>query len=153
MTRTDMITKEYTTFIGGEVVGEFGGSYQNFQTLGSVWRQKLGYSKSIEDFIMVKTRLYLRLLSDKDTNNFNMMYKVCFNIADYLSKYLAKKSPDITRKNAADEVLNKIYFNSPLFVNKFKKVYKRPVDESNPHYVAANTGIIAMSRHLKNRQR
>ena len=71
-------------------------------------------------------------------------YKVCYNIAEYLSKYLIKKSPDLTRAVVTDDLLKQLFLNSDRFVAKFRKAYKRPIDLSNQQYVANNPGVIAM---------
>lgn len=144
MATTDKIIADYIEFIGKEVVDTFGGSYQNYQTLGKEWRQKIGYTPTIENFIINKTNLFLRLQSVRDKNNFNMMYNLCYDISDHLSNYIVKKSPDLTKKAATNIVWNKIFFNSKAFQARFKKKYKRPIDLSNKEYCKTNPGVVSM---------
>ena len=151
MASTAQISGRYFEFIATEVVNEFGGSYQNYQTAGKIWRQQFSYSKKTEDFIMHKTRLFLRTQDICDIGNLNMMYKVCYNISKHLSQYLAKKSPDLSQKAVADEVLNKIFFDSDTFVYRFKKSYKKPIDTKNVKWVQSNPGVVAMYNAI-NRQ-
>lgn len=152
MASTKVITAQYINFIAEEVIDNFGGSYQNIQTLGKTWRQQMPYNPATERFILKQTSLFLRMLDIRDLGNFNMMYKVCYNIADHISKYLAKKSPDLTRKVVADKVLNDIFFESEYFVPRFQKSYKRPIDMENEHFVATNPGVVAMYQAIKSKQ-
>ena len=152
MANTKVITAQYIDFIADKVIDKFGGSYQNVQTLGKTWRQQMPYSSNTEEFILQQSNMFLRLLDVRDQGNFNMMYKVCYNIADYVSKYIVRKSPELTRKVVTDKVLNDIFFNSERFVTKFNKAYKRPIDMNNTGYVAANPGVIAMYRAINAKQ-
>ena len=145
------ITGEYIKFIGTHVIEQFGGSYQNYQTIGKVWRQQFHYSPEIEDFILTKTKLFLNIPSFRTQNNFNLMYKVCNNIGDYLSKYLVKRSPDLSRKQVADEVVSEIFLNNKTFVNKFENRYKKPIDMANVAYVKSNPGVMAMYNAIQNK--
>ena len=148
MARTNDIFLSYRDSISQEVVNTFGGSYQTVETLGKIWRQQMPYNPSIEGFVILKTKTFLRHLEQRDKSNINMMYNVCEKIADYLSKYIAKKSPDLTRKTAIDDIMNKIFFDFDLFVNKFKQTYKKPIDVINQKYVESNPGIIAMAKRI-----
>ena len=152
MATTKVITAKYVDFIADEVINKFGGSYQNHQTLGRVWRQQMPYRPEIEQFVLQQTKLFLRLQDIRDLGNFNMMYKVCLNIADWVSKYMVKKSPELTREQITKTVLNEIFLNSEYFVPKFKKAYKRPIDTTNEHYVVCNPGVIAMYNAIQNKQ-
>ena len=144
MATAKQITAQYIEYIGREVVDNFGGSYQNYDTLGKVWRKNLDYTPKIEAFLMTKTKFFLRLLDSRDQTNFNLIYKVSGNIGEHLSKYLIKKSPDVTRKSVAADVVKDIFLTSERFITKFQSVHKKPVDVTNAHYVATNPGIVAM---------
>ena len=152
MATSKQITANYIEYIGKEVVDNFGGSYQNFETLGKTWRQTLPYSANLESFVMTKTDLFLRLLDNNEQNNFNMMYNVCYGIAEHLSKYLIKKSPEMTRKKATQQVVNSIFFDSARFIERFKKLYKRPINTENVGYVVSNPGVLAMYRAIQAKQ-
>lgn len=152
MATSKQLMAEYLEFIGRVVVDKFGVSYQIYETDGKSWRQQLKYRDDVADFIMLRTNLFLRLLSERDQSNFNMMYKVCDGIAEHLSKYFSKKSPDLTRKVVAGEILDKIFLQSPRMINKFNNVYRKPIDLSNTAYVASNPGIIAMYKSILSRQ-
>lgn len=148
MASVKVITAQYIEFIAKEVIAQFGGSYQNYQTCGKSWRQKMDYNVRTERFIMDKTRVFLRLLDIHDLGNLNAMYKVCYNISEHLSKYIAKKSPDVSRAMVTEDLLNKLFFDFDLFKSRFKKSYKRPIDTSNAEYVKCNPGVIAMYKAI-----
>lgn len=152
MASTKVITAQYIDFIADKVIDEFGGSYQTRQTLGKTWRQKIEYNQHVEDELIFNSKVFLRTLDMRDQGNLNMMYKVCYNIADYLSKYMVKKSPDLSRKIVTDRVMDAIFFESPHFVNKFQKAYKRPLSD-DPNWCACNHGVVAMYNALKQREK
>ena len=153
MANTKQLTGQYVEFIGTQVINKFGGSYQTYQSAGKIWRQKMAYRPDIEQFIMHETSLFLRLLDVRDQGNFNMMYKVCYNISEHLSKYLVKKSPNLSRKSVTDATLHTIFLDSARFVAKFKKAYKKPIDLSNEVYVQSNPGVIAMYNAIQDKEK
>ena len=140
----------YSDFIATELLKKYGGSYQTTQTFSKLWRQQLEYHQSVEDFILATTRVFLLMLPTDTRHNMNLMYTLCYNIADYLSKYTAKKSQEITRKEAATQILEQTFFK--LSTPVFKRIYKKPVNTDNPNYVNSNPGIIAMLEHLNSQQ-
>ena len=145
MATAKQYTAKYLEFIGTSVIEKFCGSYQNYATTGKIWRQQVPYEPKIEDFILLKTRLFLNLLDIREQKNFDMIYALCKNIADHLSKYTVKKSETLTRKQAADEILNKIFLNNPVFVEKFKQCYKKkPINMSDALYTQNKPGVVAM---------
>lgn len=144
MATTKQILAEYIETISKQVIDTFGGSYQTYETLGQTWRQQMKYSSKIESFIIDQTKLFLRLMSSRYQHNFNLLYNVSCGIGDYLSKYLVKKSADLTRKQVAEKIVNDIFLESALFVAHFRTTYRKPIDMSNASYVASNPGIVAM---------
>lgn len=152
MASKEVITAKYIQFIATEVIQKFGGSYQTYQTIGRVWRQRMDYNQQVENFIIDRTRVFLRLLNECDRGNINLMYKVCGNIAEYLSKYMVKKSPDLLRKDVTNALLHKFFLDSSLFIEKFKKAYKRPIDLQNIKYVQTNPGVVAMYKAINAKQ-
>lgn len=153
ITKAEQIVNEYKIFIGKEIVDKFGGSYQTYENLGDTWTQKIRYSNEIKDFIFIKTKLFFRVLDKCYQNNFNMMYKVCNKVANHISPYMLRKSPDLTKENVKDTVLNEIFFDFHLFTAKFKQTYKKPFNISNPNFVVSNPGITAMATRLNMIQR
>ena len=152
MATTKQITAKYIEFIAKEVINQFGGSYQTYETHGKVWRQQMKYSKIVGDFVMRRTVLFLDLQDIRDLGNLNMMHKVCYNIAEHLSKYFVKQSPELTRKVVTTNLLNQLFFNSGRFVAKFQKIYKRPIDLTNEVFVKSNPGVVAMYKAIQAQQ-
>jgi len=153
MATAKQLTAEYIEFIGTKVIDKFGGSYQNYNTLGKTWRQKLEYSPKIEEFLIAETKVFLRMQEFRLQTNFNLLYVLCNGIGDYLSKYLVKKSANLTRNAITENIVNEIFLSSERFITKFQTTYKKPIDMTNAHYVASNPGIIAMYNSvLKKRQ-
>ncbi len=150
MPNKKVIVAKYIDFIADAVVGQYGGSYQTLQSLGKQWRQKMEYRPEIEDFILQKTKLFLNVLPDNIQSNFNVLYLSCMDMADWVSKYVAKKSPDVKRADVANQIMDEIFYNAVLRRQKFKKVYRKPIDLTNQQWVASNPGVVAMYNALNN---
>ena len=102
------ILDQYVVYIATAVIKEYGGSYQNFQTMGETWRKKIPYNSIAEDFILYQTDLFLISLKNRNCNDFNLMYKVCDDISKYLALYLARKLNDDVSKEVLNDVLAKV---------------------------------------------
>lgn len=143
------ITAQYIENISKEVINNFASSYQTYQSSGGTWRQEIEYKPFIEKFVFEKTGLFLVLLDKRDRHDLNFMYNVCYDISNYLAKYLVKKSPDLTEKSVQEYALKKIYFNNNMFVNVYKtKRAKRYVNNMNAEYKKINKGIVEMAKYL-----
>lgn len=150
MAKTRQITAEYIEYISQEVVENFGGSYQTYETMGKTWRQELGYKPVIETFVFNKTNLFLHLLDKRDRHDLNSMYNVCDRISNYLSEYLVKKTKILTKDEIKQDYMEQIYFKNNVFVNAFKRRAKRPIDTTNENYVKTNPGVVKMAQYWKN---
>jgi len=145
---------EYSEYITDMVISEFGGSYQNRQELRNTWRVTFPYNAECADFIMLKTKTFLRTLPDDNLRDLNFSYRLCQNIADYLSKYMAKgienngNGKNENKKSMNQDVLNQLFFDFDIFVKNFYKRYKKPLDMANDGWVNANPGVVAMAKHL-----
>lgn len=101
-----------------------------------------------------KRGLFLRTLPDNKLHDLNFSYSLCQNIADYLSKYMAKKienngnGKNENKKSMQQNVLKQVFFDFPVFVNNFGERYKKTVDMSNSGWVNANPGVVAMAQYL-----
>jgi hypothetical protein len=149
MPNKKVIVAKYIDFIADAVVGQYGGSYQTVASLGKQWRQKMDYKPGVETFIIEKTKLFLNVLPDNVQSNFNVLYLSCQDMADWVSKYIAKKSPDVKRADVKNQVMDEIFYNSVLRRQKFKKVYRKPIDLNDEQWVAANPGVVAMYQRLQ----
>ena len=56
MASTGAIISQYVNFIGNEVVNKFGGSYQTYESMGRMWRQKMGYDPKVEEFAGLQSK-------------------------------------------------------------------------------------------------
>ena len=143
---------KYVNYIADDVVNKFGGSYQTKESLGKSWRQQMEYNINVENAVIQDTKVWLRLLDNRDQGNLNLMYGVCYDISEHLSKYMVKKSSDLTVEKVTNELLNTLFFNSPHFVSIFKKAYRRPLS-NDPKWCERNRGVIAMYNAIQQRQR
>lgn len=143
---------DYMIEISKDVIDQFGGSYQTYETLSKTWRKEFEYRESIEQFLFMRTKLFLRQLDPRIQGNFNVIYTLCDQIATYQSKYTMKKTPYIARETAKEEIMKKIFFEFDKYTVSFQKQYKKPIDMTNEAYVKSNPGIIAMYQYLQNKK-
>ena len=150
MSSTKQITWQYIDFIADKVIDKFGGSYQNKGTLGKTWRQQMEYQPDVEKYVIWNSKLFLDThVNVCDRGNLNMMYKVCYNMAEHLSKYLIKRSPDLTREGVTNDLLQDLFFDNKQFITRFEKAYKRPISMDDENYVKYNPGVVAMAKALE----
>lgn len=144
----------YTEYITDAVLDEFGGSYTNRQEYRNTWRVQFPYTAECDAFIMQKSRTFLRTLPDCNLRDLNFSYSLCQNIADYLSKYMAKKienngnSKNENKESMKQYLLKELFFDFPVFVVNFNKRYKKPLDMANDDWVNANPGVVVMAKYL-----
>ncbi|MBR1380825.1 MAG: hypothetical protein IJ560_04565 [Alphaproteobacteria bacterium] len=152
MATAKQITAQYIEFIAREVIERFGGSYTTYETIGKTWRKQMPYSPKIEQFILERTKLFMNMLNLRDRGDINLMYKVSYGISEHTSKYLVRRSQNLTRADAATDFMKKIFLESTVFVRKFQSSYKQPIDTSDTKFATANPGVVAMYSAIQSRQ-
>ncbi|MBE6461607.1 MAG: hypothetical protein E7006_02055 [Alphaproteobacteria bacterium] len=109
---------EYIMETSKKFISSFGPAYMFQHEVRNRWRNEIPYSEKAEDFLVYDTRLFLRLLNDKNPNSTNPVFlKSLINlIVDYLSAY-TMRAPGRTR-NAAKKILkDKLWDNNPYIQN------------------------------------
>lgn len=107
----------YTKYITEEFLEKYGASYSNAESVKNTWRHKTPYYKEIEDFLIFKSKMFIRLLDTRDSNSTNPEFlKALIDlISDYLSAYTQKSSEKIKRKKAKEQ-LNRILYNQSAYI-------------------------------------
>lgn len=108
-----LFNTSYVPTISELVITKHGPSYENVTTLGKTWRTNIEYKPEIEEFLISRTRLFIRTLDTRDSNSTNPQFlrSLTNMIADYLSKYTARSSQQLTRKKAIQFLTNALYDN------------------------------------------
>ena len=151
MIKAQELLLEYMDFIGPEVLTTFGAPHQTYETLRRAWRYEIPYKPEIEEFLVLKTKVFLHLLPANYRNNLNIMYQLCNKITDHLSKYIVKKDPNLSRAEIEADLMQKIFYHNHSFINKFKRSYAKIIDMNNTFFVGKNPGVIALYQSLKSR--
>lgn len=109
----------YTKHITEEILATYGPSYSTPETVKNSWRHKTPYKKEIEDFLIFKSKMFIRLLDPRDSNSTNpeFLKALITLIADYLSAYTHKNSEIPTRKKAKELLFRTLYNQSAYIQN------------------------------------
>ncbi|HNY25707.1 MAG TPA: hypothetical protein PKJ33_04205 [Alphaproteobacteria bacterium] len=106
----ELFTKDFTVYISTLVIDEFGVSYQTSSELKNTWRKTFKPSIEIADFLILKTKSYIRLLNHEDAKNPQFLESLTSYISDYLACYFTKIK------------------NSELYsILKISKEFKKPI--------------------------
>ena len=107
----------YTKYITEEFLDEYGASYSTVESIKNTWRHKTPYNKEVEDFLIFKSKMFIRLLDTRDSNSTNPEFlKALINlISDYLSAY-TQNSPENIKRKKAKEQLNRILYNQSAYI-------------------------------------
>ncbi len=110
---------QYVKYITKIVLEEYGPSYANPNEILNTWRRLFPYSKTVEDFLIFKTKIFIRLLDSRDSNSTNPQFLqiLITEIADYLSAY-TRQNPNVhTRKKAKMLLFDALYNQSAYIQN------------------------------------
>lgn len=125
----------YAKYITEEFLEKYGASYTTSESVKNSWRYKTPYSKEIEDFLIFKSKMFIRLLDSRDSNSTNpeFLKALITLIADYLSAY-TQNNPEITNRKKAKEQLNRALYNQSAYIqnlltvqaeNRMRRDYKQ----------------------------
>ncbi len=119
----------YVNYIVDKIIEGYGKSYQRAEDIKANWRKTLEYSAECEDFLIAKSKHFLRLFP---TTNHDYQSPVFFRniiglISDYLSVYFARKG--IKNRNICTaDIRNKLYSDNPhvnLEMNRYIRQNER----------------------------
>ena len=92
---TTVFNKQYTYHITKIVLEKFGESYQTAENIKNLWRKKIEVSYEIGDFIIFKTKSFIRLLDNPNSRNQKLLKK--------------ELKEQVKRKNIKDELTSLLY--------------------------------------------
>lgn len=92
----------YSRHITKLFLDKFGPSYADTEEIRNSWRKNAPYSVDAEDFLILQTRTYIRMLDPQDSNSRNLSYLKLLTkmMADYLTAY-THRNPAIANRNMA----------------------------------------------------
>lgn len=110
---------QYVKYITKIVLEEYGPSYANPNEILNTWRKLFPYSKTVEDFLIFKTKIFIRTLDGRDSNSTNPQFLQALirEISDYLSAYTMKNPNIHTRKKAKTLLFDALYNQSAYIQN------------------------------------
>ena len=110
----------YVKEISNKVIKKFAPSFVTYEDMKNKWRYELVYSEAIEEYIILKTRIYIMTLDSRDPTSKNPSFLKALTklMADFLSLYTMRAPNCVNRK--------KIELKKELRDKSKRNTYKRP---------------------------
>ena len=112
---------EFTRKISAEVIERYGPSYATQDTVRNTWRAELPYTQEIADLLVLKARVFVRMLDEgsADSKNMGFLDALTTLMADYLSAY-TMRAPGVPKRKVAKEILKRQLFTEFPYIIKLK---------------------------------
>lgn len=112
---------EFTRKISTEVIERYCPSYSTLDTVRNTWRANLPYTQEIADLLVLKARVFVRMLDEdsSDSKNLGFLDALTTRMADYLSAY-TMRAPDVPKRKVAKEILKRQLFTEFSYIVKLK---------------------------------
>ena len=107
----------FTQYITNLFLNDFGKSYMTQESVRNRWRAECDYSIEAEQFLILKSRTYLRMLDSRDSKSTDPHFLNALTnlMADYLSAYTMRAGG--TRRRAKDKLKAALYTENPYIQN------------------------------------
>lgn len=123
MAAAEVQFEAYKDFIVEKFIEKFGGSYQTAETMRNTWRDTFVFRPEYEAFLLSKTRMFLLLLEDTQSNKSPCFLRTLTGlISQYLSKYICKKG--ISSNDCTQQLMKILFTNNTMVQNKIKNYLK-----------------------------
>ena len=115
-TAVQELFSKYVVDIRDQVIYEHGKSFMTAKETGNKWRDQIDYSKRVEQFLIDKTKVFIRLLDKNVSNYTNPQFLEAFvdEVADYLSKYTMRGSGLV--RNQERKALKRILWDNNTYI-------------------------------------
>lgn len=112
---------EFTRKISTEVIERYCPSYSPLDTVRNTWRANLPYTQEIADLLVLKARVFVRMLDEdsSDSKNLGFLDALTTRMADYLSAY-TMRAPGVPKRKVAKEILKRQLFTEFPYIIKLK---------------------------------
>lgn len=114
-----LFKSNYIPYISELFLNEYGRSYQSFETVKNNWRRDNMYSAVAEEFLIFKSKMFIRFLDTRDSNSTNPQFlrRLAYLMADYLAAYTHRK-PGCVNRPAAYKELKKVLYDENPYIQK-----------------------------------
>lgn len=130
----ERIMAQYRPYITKKVLDRYGTSFQNAENLGDSWRDNILYSPAVEEFLVLETRVFIRLYTN--TDNLRAIRALVKMISGYLAVFV-QMAPDTGSLNRARKKLKHLLFDESDFVQHIINQKKAEHDAARAKYEAA----------------
>lgn len=130
----ERIMAQYRPYITKKVLDRYGTSFQNAENLGDSWRDNILYSPAVEEFLVLETRVFIRLYTN--TDNLWAIRALVKMISGYLAVFV-QMAPDTGSLNRARKKLKHLLFDESDFVQHIINQKKAEYEAARAKYEAA----------------
>ncbi len=109
----------YTRSISELFLDKYGASYATQENTRNTWRASAEYSRDAEEFLILQSRIFIRVLDSRDPNSTNPQFlKSLTNLmADYLSAY-TKRNTIYHNRSEAKAALKRVLYTDFSYINR-----------------------------------
>lgn len=142
-TATQRTFATYTREITALFLDKYGTSYATQENTRNTWRETCAYSAAAYDFLILQTRVFIRLLPHDKSSSTNPQFldSLTSLMADYLSAYTMKQ-PNIANRKQAKEKLKDALYNEFGYIQTI--IQKRQAKRAARQYAEMKHAQMAM---------
>ena len=131
---------DYIRDIQEAVISTYGPSYAEVDKIRNKWREIIRWSKEIEDFLILKSKIYIKTLDYRAAKSTDLAFLKSLTklMADYLSGYGMNK-PGTSRRQSKEQIFARLWTeNSYIIGLQLSQAKKRYDRKYNNNYNKTN---------------
>lgn len=119
---------QYIAYISDKAIRVHGESYDTYAELKNNWRFQFPYTTELEKWLVLETKVFLRLMPAKDTHNLGYLKSLINEIADFLSAYTMRQG-NITRNDARQKIIYMLWDKNLMVQSLMLKQKQRQIQK------------------------
>ena len=153
ISKAHLVFSDYISFVSPQVIMTHGISYMDTTASRNKWRSEIPYSQETEQFLIMKTKLFISTLDSQDSTSTNPLFlKSLINlIADYLSAYVVRKPGKQISRHAVTKILKYQLWDENNYIQGLLAHQKAKRERKNNNQLARQGNRIRQT-HKKAKQ-
>ncbi len=115
---------QYIAYISDKAIRTHGESYDTYAELKNNWRFQFPYTTKLEKWLILETKVFLRLMPAKYAHNLDYLKSLINEIADFLSAYTMRQG-NITRSDARQKMVYMLWDKNLMVQSLIQKQTQR----------------------------
>ncbi len=128
---------QYITYIAQQIIiSEHAKSYMTPTESRNKWRVMIDYKPEVEEFLIQKTKVFIRLLDLRDSNSTNPVFLKSFVnlVADYLSGYTAHNK-NVTRRSEVKRLTKVLWDENSYIQGLLAAQRQKRIEPKTKHHI------------------